>query len=202
MAYKNGIIHLLYQFDLKDPVLDFALKEQEVLPLYFPICYDDGEIAYRLEKNGGINILKTPDGGCSDTFPYENYPKEFPKINVRLQTLSYREYKTLSFAISETDMFTDLDPLSPEDKSLLASLEYPFALLGDIKNLPFDVPPVNCPNINCHYHDLTGSMDLIAFVPSNPVPGISLWGDYGDYVYIYYYMCSECKTIFAGNICD
>jgi hypothetical protein len=200
---KDGkpLVHLLYDLDLSDPVLGFLEMDCVRLPLLYPFSYDGADLAYRVKSEGEVELLAPLKGKPSPGWPYPNYPRVFKPVPVSLDPIPYEVHKTLAFAYEVTSDMEYAERLSPEDRKLLDKLGHPFTQIGGILNLPWGAPDVQCPNAACRYHTM-GAMDYLATVREAPIPGVSLWGEWGISVIIVYQICSECRSIYVSNTCD
>ncbi len=191
--------HLLFDLDLRDPLLSFLkLDGAQRLPFIFPLCYDGADIAYRVKPDGAVELLKGKKLVYAKDWPYPNYPKYFERVPVSIVPLSYEEYRAAVFryAIGSEEL------LRQDDQDLLRSIGNRFTQLGGVQELPFGEPqPLYCPNPACYWHQNCCSMTPIASLWNSPIPGVNLWGNDAD-VLILYYMCSDCKAIYACNMCD
>lgn len=190
--------HLLFDLDLRDPLLMFLKLNGDRLPFIFPLCYDGADIAYKVTPNGAIEFLGKKKLVYAKDWPYPNYPKYFERVPVSIVPLSYEEHRAAVFryAIGSEKW------LREDDQDLIRSIGSKFTQLGGVQELPFGEPqPLYCPDPACYWHQNCCSMTPLASIWNSPIPGVNLWGDDAD-VLIVYFMCNDCGAIYACSMCD
>jgi hypothetical protein len=196
-------LHLVYCFNLSDPALD-AIKRPKGLkwfPLYHGFQFDGCRFGYLVESEDRIRVFSGPQKFAAD-FPYDDYPEVFPRVPVRAELLGYEAQKTLTLAnllVSSGD--EDLRGVSKRDRDRLWSWHYPFTQVGGFHRFIQGPPGTHCPNPSCRFHGQT--MEVLATVWNEPVPGVNLWiEEGGDYVELVYEQCDTCGTVWVSNQCD
>ena len=201
-------LHLVYCFNLSDPVLAPVRKRMRRvrwLPLYYGFRFDGCRFGYRVAPGGEITVYEfgrkhrlVPD------FPYEGYPPAFPKVAVRLERLGYEQQKVLLMAdrLSEDGDFR-LGSMSAEDRKLVRSWGYPVTQVGGFHRLIQGRPLTPCPNRSCPSYGWPWGMDVFATVWNSPAAGVTFWGkDDEGYIVLVYEQCGGCGTICVSNQCD
>jgi hypothetical protein len=198
--------HMLLDLDLRDPLLSFLEFDRfDRLPLIFPLRYEGADLGYRLERDGSIEVFTgLDDTRVRDEWPYEDCPDCFERQPVTLEKVPYEDYKTFIFAQSFTSGFVFTDSLSDEDRLLVERQNYPFTQVGGLHHDPHvsDWQPCSnpeCPGIEDAPWAPEVPMTLIASISNQPCEGISLWGELGEFVRIYYIACPVCDAIFTVN---
>ena len=205
--HRNGQpLHLLYNFDCKDPLVSIRVAGVRYLPLYYCFPYNAGAVGYRVISDTEIEILYMETKEVMPNFPYENYPDEFPETRVSLMPISYEEHKTLVYYLACEDYNLTKDHVSKEDRAFLKQSGYPFTQLGGIQRMWQDVPEAPCPNKKCKYHKYDCLMNVFAVVWNRPVPNVYLWDDDPDSrndeeVQTIFQVCPLCHSIYACNRC-
>ena len=197
-------LHLLYTFDMKDPLVPVRIPRVRYLPLYYSFVYNAGAVGYQVVSNSEINILYMETKTVEPDFPYPNYPDEFPETPVSLIPISYEEHKTLVYYLACEDENLTRTHVSEEDKAFLKETGYPFTQLGGIQRMWQGVPQVPCPNKKCECHKYDYYMDVFAVIWNNPVPKVYLWDDDPRSrweVQTIFQMCPQCRSIYACNRC-
>jgi hypothetical protein len=194
-------LHLLHCFNLNDPLLPIEPSiHNEWLPLYYGVPFDGCEFGYHIGSEGQLRIFSgeqvlTDDGAEEPEFA--DYPLEYPKVPFRLEPLTYEQERAI---IYRDAWLPRGGRLSHDDRELAEAL-YPYTQIGGI--LPFlQGPPRRmCPNPACPCHHY-GFMSPLTVVLNEPIPGLFLWGEYGDWTQIIFVRCDECGSIYTYNECD
>lgn len=222
-------LHLLYTFDTTDPLFPVQLSSARFLPLFYSFAYHADGVGYRVLSDNEIEILNLKNRPDEDDFPYENYPDAFPETAVSLVPISYEEHKTLVYYLACQDYDSegelkiynsyggrageecenyDLEDeyLSSTDQEFLKRSRYPFTQLGGIHRMWQGIPDVSCPNAKCKNHKSLDSMDVLAVVWNEPVPGVYIWNNDPEFrdnteVQIIFQICSQCQSIYACSRC-
>jgi hypothetical protein len=197
-------LQLLYCLNLSDPALDINRPDEDVdvLPLYYGFQFDGCRFGYLTTSNDSIRVFSDKQAFIRD-FPYPEYPAVFPKTPVRIEPLAYDDIKTLIMAhvlYQEGDW--SFTRMSDADRNLLMGWGYPFTQVGDFHRLTQGSPDSPCPNPSCNSYGRRGAMKVFATVWNRPIPGLSLWGDEGDFVELVYEQCHDCGAIGVSNQCD
>lgn len=207
-------LHLLHTFDLADPALGMRIRGIQRLPLYYCFVYDGCSLAYQMISDDEIRILGLQSKGTLKDFPFEDYPAEFPRSNIRLKPYPFnpRNFDELRdfhgvfgssrmpreeraryyrFLASEYRQYHE----GPPPRSLLALDNFfygPFLQAGY---------PLDCPNEDCVNHQRMGKMHVLAIVQNEPVRGVYLWGQGHDFVSVIFLICPRCHSLWVGNEC-
>lgn len=190
-------LHLLHCLNLNDPLLGIdAHPDYTWLPLYYGVPFDGCEFNYRVVSNDRIEILEEGAGNAL-TGDMPDYPLTYPKVPFRLEPLTYEEERALIYE-SIWD-WQSRKRLSSADHQLLESL-HPFTQIGGVMAFAQCAPYKTCANTDCTYW-AGAAMEPLAVVPSEPIPGLSMWGeDDADWSQFVYLRCEHCGTI--HTYCD
>ncbi len=191
-------LHVLYNLDLRDPLLGWLGLTARMLPLVFPMTVDGGEVSYAVAPAGGIKLFGKVPGPRSADWPGEDYPEFFEQRPVQLRALSYVEYRaaTFKYQLGPTEW------LRKDDRELIEKLGDPFTQIGGVQELPFGEPfDRSCPNPECAQHEHPSAMSVFVSIWNEPLPGITLWYDGAD-ILLVFSICETCKAISATNMCD
>ncbi len=76
---------LMMSLDVRDPKLGLQLPGQQALPLLY--CWSCGpNMDYQIQSDGRVKLIDPDeDGWAGSCFPYEPYPKSFPRKSLRLE---------------------------------------------------------------------------------------------------------------------
>jgi hypothetical protein len=198
-------MHLLLSLDMRDPMvpLDSDGGYLTCLPLYYPLRYGcgGGETQYSVDSDTHITVF---DGmqelGEDEGLDYP-FPESFPSLPVTLRALSYLEMRAIAVSEYGTGNITE-DPEKTRDLEILKSIDYWrmirfgggfSAIQGDILWL--------CRNPNCEHQGKPARVEVFASIVGSPTEEISIWGDYGECVEIYFGLMPCCKTITTVNRC-
>ncbi len=77
---KIGAVQQLLDLDLSDPRLGIANPSIRRLPLFYGFQFEDGFMEYEVLGDCSIRILKLDESSFYNTWPYANYPANFPKL--------------------------------------------------------------------------------------------------------------------------
>lgn len=191
-------LHVLFNFDLRDPLLKFLQIDAKRLPLVFPINVDGGNIAYEIKPDGGIKLFGKAPGPRAKDWPYADYPAAFEKTPVKVLELTYDEYRATQFR----DQIGPETWLRQDDRDTLQRLGSSFTQLGGVQEKPFGDPSArNCPNPKCRLHEHPAATEIFIGIHDEPIPGLSLWNQNGE-GFIAFSICSECKAIAAQTMVD
>jgi hypothetical protein len=193
-------LHLVYTFDTTDPAFPFQIPGIRYLPLYYSFPYNAGACGYQVKSETQIEVLYMETKVVAPKFPYDNYPSEFPKRDVRILQLSYEQYKTLVYFLEADDA-----PLSEEDHKLIEDdFHYPFTQLGGVHRMWQGIPDVPCPNKSCVNSRTDNEMEVFAVVWNEPHKGVFLWekdDNGGCDIQTIFQVCPKCYSIHACNRC-
>jgi hypothetical protein len=192
----EGPAHLLYDIDLADPLIpSLPLKGIERLLLVYPFRYEGAALNYQITPNGSIaGILRSKNHEPTIGWPYHGYPVSFPRIPVSMQTIA--DGTTIK---AEPTM----PPLIFGDFLARPNGSGRGVTIDTIPNLSAVVEAEGtCQSAACIERQSGAQTRLIAAIPNNPVPGLSLWGELEAYVWVIYEVCPDCGTITTYNICD
>lgn len=220
-------LHLIMRLNLDDPAVPIEIPGIRWLPLYYCFDYRVNEIGYRLlSDNALVTYFPSDDPHVTDKeeWPDEDYPMEFRRTEVEVVDENYAptnpDHPHVWAAIFGTER------LSPDVKQQLQDeckawtqemvdlghtelLYEEYAnpedeLLAYLGGLAFaQSKPVNtCLNPGCANHSVEGSLQVIAMAPSEPVPGVAMWGRWGGTTELIFEKCPLCHTIRVSNQCD
>ena len=198
-------LHLLYTFDMKDPLVPIRMRGVRYLPLYYGFVYNAGAVGYRVVSDDEIQILYMETKRVEPDFPYENYPGEFPEVPVSLTPISYEDHKTLVYYL-ECEDYGLKKHLSEADKTFLKETHYPFTQLGGIQRMWQGVPQAPCPDKKCECHKYDFYLEVFAVVWNRPVPNVYLWDNDRSTrdnleSQVIFQICPECRAIYVCNRC-
>lgn len=212
MANTGRRVHRLYCLDTRDPLLPVSILKVQKLVLYYSFDPGIDEFGYRFLEDGSLEVYgrfddsrDTADGTSSDV----SHPEAFDEVPVALKDL-----EIVPTRMEDVDNFSPyfgVRRLSPEiraafyervKESYEAAMGEPLDPDEDFAPMEFGYLPQgrplsSCPNPKCGHTP----MEIVAFVPAHPVPGVSLWGEHGSDVVIVFELCSQCSAIRATNQC-
>lgn len=188
----NHTVDLLFLIDLKDPNVGLTHPNCDLLPLYYPLRYDGGELSYRVESNDKITIINQTKQPWSADWPYEGYPNPWPSRSIVVQQ---------PFPLTDYLKDKDYDEWWKEEQESRRTAGKQIdhndfiALVSGLHQGP---QKRVCPVANCNE-----PMDIFCVIHNRPFcDDVNLWGEWGDCVDIVYYMCRVCSTIYTCNQCD
>ncbi len=208
-------LHQLFDLDLTDPAIPEALRKLGLTRIPLLYCFDFrvNRFGYRCLEDGTVHVFfwkKEQNVSRKEAFPSDPFPDEFPQRAVSLKREPYDPASSadaLRFAgvfglaglarpartrvlKEQRTWFENLNGEPPESESALeAWLSGPF-LQGR--------PNSRCPNPECRWHRVSGGLNPFCVVPSEPVPGVSLFGAHGG-IQVVYERCPACEMIVASN---
>lgn len=179
-------LNLLYQFDLRDPNIGLADAGIRWLPLYTAIRYDYSTLTYQIVSDGEIRIVENGSLNLTSDPPYEEYPDSFAEFPV-----SVGEPAAVKYDEELQDLAARLswpkDPPGELTRNDLAQLA------AQVFN-PFDATLSRC---SCKNRDVNF---LAAFHDDwLEDQGVRVWGDFGEYVVMTFWICYSCLTVVAYN---
>ena len=88
---------LVASLDTTDPRLGISRLNVDTLHLLYSwTCgISDGDLTYR-ESVEGVEILAYTKGPLQSDFPYENYPRSFPRVDLHLEPITPEEQLTIN----------------------------------------------------------------------------------------------------------
>ncbi len=213
----------IWQFDCNDPRFVVvgtdntrAFGELASLPLYY--CWTCcSELAYRIVDDDTIDVLRSDDGTPRESFPYPDYPAEYPENPLRLYRPDELPNLVRKHIVDELD-----DPI-PEDEKQALSKFFGRPVRSTIGGLwwhQFGGEPwlaqgdedVTCPNPGCQHHSDGETMKILAATCNDPLAGLPMiesaatveanGGHFNHWVQVVFHICPLCLTIQAGNRCD
>lgn len=214
-------IHLLYDLDLSDPLIDIKIPNVKRLPLIYCFSYENQrmEVGYQIVSETQLTFYFNPDErielSSDERFPMKDFPTSFPTIPVELKSTQFNPSNPED-AGKYFNVF-GISKLSPNDQQ--AFLDGFLAWWNQFAPEPWtgtmeelleyhsgptvqQHPASRCPNPKCRNHNQRRKMNIFALIPSDPHPGISLWGKGGRGTQIVFEICPECSSIVASNQCD
>lgn len=170
--------HLLYTIDTEDPLFPVRIESIRLLPLIYCQQYNAAAMSYRVEKDG-IKVDYVESLKWRDNFPYEDYPKSFPRRSISLEPVDLDALQLAEMADTDTEDFV--------------------SRFGGWHWLCQGIPSVGCKNPTCG----KGNMNVFGVIYNSPVEGVRLWDpdeDWSD-VEIIYQICDRCSSIQVCNRC-
>jgi len=176
--------HLLYTIDTEDPLFPIRIEGTRFLPLIYCQQYNAAAMSYRVE-NGHITVDWIESLKWYPNFPYDAYPRAFPRRQVTLQPADQQALHLLELAVDNNLI---AEPPSA-DQSRFGGWHY----------LCQGVPAIKCRNPHCR----GGSLDVFGVIYQSPVKGVRIWDPDSDWsdVEIIYQICSACSSIQVCNRC-
>jgi len=212
------LVHQLYCFDLAESVLPFHLSGLKWLPLFYCFDFRINTIGYRLTSDDSLQFFferSHPSVSSNEEWPYDNYPREFPKIWLNVVTVPY-DPQNVDDAYAWAGVL-GIDSISAEGEEQLRNKAIDAARLwgheapgtreelAEYLDMPFvqGRPSSQCMNPACdnskkeHHNQL----HVIAIVPNAPLDEALLFGKYEDDVILIFQICERCQTIRVSNQC-
>ena len=198
-------MHLMMILDMNDPLVPIEPDESDVrfIPLYYPLRYGfgGGEVQYSVDSDDKITILSALHKEEVDEGEDYPYPDRFPELPASLVPLSYVQHRAIVASEHGSNHFNE-DPESKADFQLLKDLDY-----WKLVRFGNSFSPVQggiqwpCQNKKCKWRGKPVRVDVFASFTGALTDEISIWGEYGDSVEIYFCLMSCCKTITTVNRC-
>lgn len=219
---------LFWNLDCSDP--RFVTKEGrpvfhglDRLVLYWCVpCF--ASIDYLLLDTGNARVINVNGKAASDvikatrrpTFPYVNFPSQFPHTPIDLFSLSELPKTVLDLLTADP-----IPKLTTESKRLLEShvghhvSERGFELMrtwvhqfGGKPHLPQGDTQICCQNTDCKAYGKR--MNVIAAIRNDPPGGLPIvetidevkkspYGHFNFFVTVYFHMCKRCNSIHAHS---
>lgn len=207
------LIHLLHRLNLNDPLIPVSLPGLNWLPLYYCFDFRANDLGYRLLSDDRlVTFFPDDDPNVSDheSWPGENFPLEFPRCEIRLSQFRYDPTDPHDayawagvFGIGQLspknqqavrqrvlDEFDEFDAPPVTDEEFESALSYPF-----IQGKPVG----GCLNPECNRFGRKGGLAPFALIHSEPVPGVQIFGHWGDGVELIFQVCPDCHSIRVTN---
>ena len=198
-------MHLMMILDMNDPLVPIQPDESGLrfLPLYYPLRYGfgGGEVQYSVDSNDKITILsafhmKSVDEG--EDYPF---PDQFPQLPASLVPLSYVQHRAIVESEHSSNHFNE-DEECKADLQILKDLDYwKLARFGDNFSPIQGGIQLCCQNKKCKWKGKVVRVEVFASFRNSLTDDISIWGEYGDDVEIYFGLMSCCNTITTVNRC-
>ena len=196
-------MHLLMILDMNDPLVPVEPEDSSLrlLPLYYPLRYGvgGGEVQYSVDGDDRITILSDLHKECVDDGGDYPYPDQFPELPVSLIPLSYVQHRAIVASAQVANQFGE-DPELKADLQIVRDLDYRIRF-GDTVSPVQGAVQWPCQNKKCRFKGQHVRVDVFASFSSALTDEISIWGEYGDEVEIYFCLMSCCRTITAVNRC-
>lgn len=204
---REYAVNLLYDLDLTDPQLGLASRFPGLsrLPLYNALQYNCCDIVYRVVADDAIEIVAMDPpkrSPWSADFPFENYPRAFPRTPIHLETVA-------------PDIVTKcITPLAPDGSADIVRTDVlqdacMFPRVGGRQFMWQGIPEWPCPTPTCPHHGQKGNAnkEVFAVIWERPIPGLHLWidnpkpRDLGS-CQIIFSRCTGCGVLHSCNRCD
>ena len=197
--------HLLYELSMSDPHLHcLPFERSGSIQLIHPFRYDGAGLAYKSKPEGALplgadyyreilGIRDATNANPMEDWPYADYPAAFPRRPVALEKVPA---KSVLRAVPNMPTLIVGELVDALDQA-------PDAVgIEDLPNIETALDDL-CPNASCRQRaGAPQPLQLFAIVPNFPVSGLSLWGDEGEYVWVVFCVCPQCRTILTYNITD
>lgn len=196
--------HLLYELSMADSYLyGLPFARSVSIQLVHPFRYNGRSLAYQSVRDGALVLGADNVGAWAnydatnanplEDWPYADYPAAFQRRPVALEKVPAK-----SVLHATPDM-----PAVIVGELIGALDQAPDAVgIEDLPNID-DALDNLCPSASCRQRaGAPQPMQLFAIVPSFPAPGLSLWGEFGDYVWVVFCVCPRCCTVLTYNITD
>jgi hypothetical protein len=198
-------MHLLMLLDMNDPLVPIEADDSgiRILPLYYPLRYGfgGGEVQYSVDSDSRITILSALHKEEVDNGEDYPHPDQFPECPASLVPLSYVQHRAIVASEHGSNHFSE-NPESMRDLQILKDLDYwKMVRFGD------SFSPVQggihwpCQNKKCEWIGKHVRVDVFASFTGALTEKISIWGEYGNSVEIYFCLMSCCKTVTTVNRC-
>lgn len=211
----NGIlIHLLHRIDLTDPLVPLKIPGMRWMPFYYCFDFRVNELGYRLVSDDELVVFfpdDDPNVSTSEEWPDKNYPLEFPRSAIRVESLQY-DPTIREDAYDWAGVF-GISKLSKEDQRFIKQ-QVANRMAGLRLKIPkterdFDQALIHpfgqgkpvgpCLNPECSNRKVRSSLNTIALMPAEPIKGIHTFGRWGDGVQLIFQKCPKCHTIRVSN---
>lgn len=204
-------IHRLYQVDFSDPNVPPVPKMEAIVELYYCFDFRESVIGYFPGMPGELffdaDYEFTSD---HESFPFEDYPTEFPRVPVRVDAVDY-DPKNLEDALAFAGVF-GIGELAPAKYKKAMALQREFyemamnepaasdkdVLASFCAPLLQECPSWSCLNPECRSYKSKASVVPFCVVSNSPVNGVCLFGQLAD-VQVIFEVCCECGMILASN---
>jgi hypothetical protein len=214
---NDRLLHLLHRINLEDPLIGLHIPRVQWLPLYYCFDFRVNAFGYHLSSDEVLRVYfwpNEPNTSKTESYPDKDFPRHFAKTGITLASYDF-DPTDRNDAYDFAAVF-GLDKLSPKDRAWVLRKEADAcqAMLGYRPETEAEVvaslsrpfgqgrPDSPCPNPDCKYHKKKGHLQVIALVPGQPVPGVHMFGRWGDGVQLIYELCPNCHTIHVSNQCD
>ncbi len=210
----HGIrLHLLYRFDLTDPLVPIAVPGLKWLPLYYVFDFRANEVGYTLHSDASMTTyFPTDDENVSsdESWPSDDFPMVFPSHSIELAAHSF-DPKNLDDAAQWAGVFGIRHLADDQLAELKRLIDAHCDEIGDYPPEGDDfydylcsplwqgTPNNCCINPGCENNSKPQSLNVLALVPHDPIPGLEIWG--GAYVQTIFEICPLCYTIRSSNQC-
>jgi hypothetical protein len=185
---RKPLLHFL-SIDTADLRVNFSTWPCSVVPLLF--CWtcnvSQAPFSYRVSKDK-VAILKYKRGGIKTSFPYEKYPREFPKAQAELVPVTETEAK----AVMQLNRGIRCNNLDFQEYRKLNTLRHQ---VGGEPRLIQGSPPeaFSCP-------DCKIPMSLFATIADDCLDPRGFTDNCG--VQVLYFRCDHCRVIGCRQECD
>jgi len=189
------------------------------LPLYYCWRCCAEHLTYLIIDGKRIRVLRNEGENEGEDFPYEKYPRSFPRRPVALVPLDYKLAKLLA-VYQEIDRYW----LSDQDRRSISRRMTKFRhpgfsprdvnrhQIGGLLALIQGHERVGCPNPKCKAHrsfkaGYATRMKELAVLCNDPQSGLPMvetseGPQWNEWVQVVFWVCEECLAIAASNRCD
>lgn len=198
-------MHLVLTLDLRDPLVPLEADGTDLgfLPLYYPLRYGGGggEAQYSVNSESQITVFGDMHELGEDNGADYPFPTQFPERPVSLKPLSYVQLRAIAASECGTNHHFD-DPEKNRDFEVLKEIN-----IWQMIRLGGGFRPIQgainwaCRNPGCGWFGKHVRVDVFASIVGSPTDEISIWGEYGECVEIYFCLMSCCNTITTVNRC-
>lgn len=200
--------HILFDFDLRDPCLThLQFLAVDRLKLVYPLRYEHADLAYKLDRHGRLLLLNEFDDCVPISLwkhePEPDWPTASYPISFERQLVEIKKFIAAGDErIEEVSLLFDLPKAGSSDHKLVLSSGGD-GDLSEFEMIPnFDTERSNCAYRDCVIENGNNTKFPFAAIPSCALPGISIWGEFGTFVWIIFEVCEGCGTISNYNVCD
>ena len=213
--WGGRLLHKLFELDLTDPVVPLRLQLPGLTRLPLLYCFDFrvNRFGYQCVDDETVHVLfwkKEANVSRREEFPEPEFPEEFPERPISLRRIPF-DPSSPGDAFELAGAF-GLDGLSPVDRTRLLKEQRTWfenvhgeppetdAELREWMCRPFlqGRPNSRCPNADCRWNRRAGGLVPFAVVPSEPVPGVRIFGESGQ-AQVVFEICGDCRTIAPSN---
>ena len=189
------------------------------LPLYYCWRCCAEHFTYLIIDGKRIRVLRNEGTNQGEDFPYEEYPRSFPRRPVVLVPIDYGFGKLLAvyqevdeYWLSDQDRRSIARRITRFRHSGFSSNDVNRHQIGGILGLIQGHESVCCPNSKCKAHKsakagYANRMKELAVLCNDPRSGLPMAESsenphWNEWVQVVFWVCEECLAIAASNRCD